>query len=63
MDPGPNVAHHGKVSGYKPSWARGYLWVSYPQESLKNTRNNNKYHGYKYVNGVHPSLSLDKGEA
>ena len=33
----------------------GYLWVSYPQESLENTINT-----MSTLLGLHPSLSLDK---
>ena len=33
MYPGPMVPRHGKFPINKPYISRGYLWVSYPQES------------------------------
>ena len=38
------------VNPYISPISRGYLWVSYPQESLENT----KYHGSTRTLGVHP---------
>ena len=38
MYPGPNVPSHEKSRKVSPI-ARGYFWVSYPQESLENTIN------------------------
>ena len=48
-----NVPRHGKFRTISPI-SRGYLWVSYPQESLENTINT-----MGTLLGVHPSLSLD----
>ena len=38
MYPDPNVPRHGKSRTISPI-SRGYLWVSYPQESLENPKN------------------------
>ena len=46
--PGPNVPRHGKSRTINPI-SRGYLWVSYPQESLENTINT-----MGTLLGVHP---------
>ena len=46
---------------YISTVARGYLWVSYPQESQGWTPA--KYHGSTRTLGVHPSLSLDSMES
>ena len=50
--PGPTNPVMGNP--YISPMSRGYLWVSYPQESLQNTTNS-----MGTLLGVHPSLSLD----